>query len=47
MNFEKIFHGMIGKDFIKAFNDNFNIADKNFLEILATLIYKFKSTDIK
>jgi predicted nucleic acid-binding Zn-ribbon protein len=47
MNFEKIFHGMIGKDFIKAFNDNFNIADKNFLEILATLIYKVKSTDIK
>lgn len=47
MNFEKIFHGMIGKDFIKAFNDNFTIADTAFLEILATLLYKVKSTDIK
>ena len=47
MNFEKIFHGMIGKDFIKAFNDNFTIADKTFLDILAVLIYKVKSTDIK
>lgn len=47
MNFEKIFHGMVGKDFIKAFNDNFTIADKTFLDILAVLIYKVKSTDIK
>ena len=27
--------------------DNFTITDKTFLEILATLIYKVKSTDIK
>lgn len=47
MNFTQIFHGMVGRDFIKAFNDNFTITDKAFLEILATLIYKVKSTDIK
>ena len=47
MNFTQIFHGMVGRDFIKAFNDNFTITDKTFLEILATLIYKVKSTDIK
>ena len=47
MNFATIFHGMIGRDFIKAFNDNFVIADETFLSILAQLIYKVKSTDIK
>ena len=47
MNFTNIFHGMIGRDFIKAFNDNFVIADETFLKILAQLIYKVKSTDIK
>ena len=47
MNFTQIFHGMVGRDFIKAFNDNFTITDKTFIEILATLIYKVKSTDIK
>lgn len=47
MNFTQIFNGMVGRDFIKAFNDNFTITDKTFLEILATLIYKVKSTDIK
>lgn len=47
MNFTNIFHGMIGRDFIKAFNDNFNIADRNFVSLLAEMIYKVKSTDIK
>lgn len=47
MDFTQIFNGMVGRDFIKAFNDNFIIADRTFLEILATLIYKVKSTDIK
>ena len=47
MNFKNIFNGMVGRDFIKAFNDNFVIADETFLSILATLIYKVKSTDIK
>ena len=47
MNFTQIFHGMVGKDFIKAFNDNFTITDETFIKILATLIYKVKSTDIK
>ena len=47
MDFTQIFHGMVGRDFIKAFNDNFIITDRTFLEILATLIYKVKSTDIK
>jgi predicted nucleic acid-binding Zn-ribbon protein len=47
MDFTQIFNGMVGKDFIKAFNDNFTITDKTFLEILATLVYKVKSTDIK
>ena len=47
MNFTQIFHGMVGRDFIKAFNDNFTITDETFIEILATLIYKVKSTDIK
>ena len=26
MNFTQIFHGMVGRDFIKAFNDNFTIS---------------------
>lgn len=47
MNFTQIFHGMVGRDFIKAFNDNFTITDETFIKILATLIYKVKSTDIK
>lgn len=47
MNFTEIFNGMVGKDFIVAFNDNFRKSDQVFLEILATLIYKVKSTDIK
>ena len=47
MNFTQIYHGMVGRDFIKAFNDNFTIADTNLVDILATLIYKIKSTDIK
>lgn len=47
MNFTRIFNGMVGRDFINAFNDNFTICDTTFLEILATLIYKVKSTDIK
>ena len=47
MNFTEIYNGMVGRDFIKAFNDNFIIADRNLVDILATLIYKVKSTDIK
>ena len=47
MNFTEIFNGMVGKDFIVAFNDNFRTADRAFLSILATLLYKVKSTDIK
>lgn len=47
MNFTDIFNGMVGKDFIVAFNDNFRKTDRTFLSILATLIYKVKSTDIK
>ena len=47
MNFTQIYNGMVGRDFIKAFNDNFIIADHNLVDILATLIYKIKSTDIK
>ena len=47
MNFTEIFNGMVGKDFIVAFNDNFRITNNTFLSILATLLYKVKSTDIK
>ena len=47
MNFTEIFNGMVGKDFISAFNDNFRITNNTFLDILATLLYKVKSTDIK
>lgn len=47
MNFTEIFNGMVGKDFIVAFNDNFRKADTTFLSILATMLYKVKSTDIK
>jgi len=47
MNFTQIYHGMVGRDFIKAFNDNFTIADECLVDILATMIYKIKSTDIK
>ena len=47
MNFTEIFNGMVGKDFISAFNDNFRISNNTFLDILATLLYKVKSTDIK
>lgn len=47
MNFTQIYNGMVGRDFIKAFNDNFTIADTCLVDILATMIYKIKSTDIK
>lgn len=47
MNFTSIFHGMVGRDFIRAFNDNFNLADKTFVALLAEMIYKVKSFDIK
>ena len=47
MNFTEIFNGMVGKDFIVAFNDNFRTTDRTLLSILATLLYKVKSTDIK
>ena len=42
MNFTEIFNGMVGKDFIVAFNDNFRKADATFLSILATMLYKVK-----
>ena len=47
MNFTQIYNGMVGRDFIKAFNDNFIIADTNLVDILAKMIYKINSTDIK
>ena len=47
MNFTEIYNGMIGRDFITAFNENFRTADQAFLGVLAALIYKVKSTDIK
>ena len=47
MNFTRIFNGMVGRDFINAFNDNFTITDNTFLEILAQMIYVIKSSDIK
>ena len=47
MNFTEIYNGMIGRDFIIAFNDNFRATDQTFLSILAALLYKVKSTDIK
>ena len=47
MNFNRIYNGMVGRDFIASFNDNFTICDETFLSILATLLYKVKSTDIK
>ena len=47
MNFTQIYNGMVGRDFIRAFNDNFTIADTCLVDILATMIYKIKSTDIK
>lgn len=47
MNFTQIYNGMIGRDFIKAFNDNFTIADHSLLQLLAAMIYKINSTDIK
>lgn len=47
MNFTSIFHGMVGRDFIRAFNDNFNLADQTFVALLAEMIYKVKSSDIK
>ena len=47
MDFTSIFHGMVGRDFIRAFNDNFNLTDRTFVALLAEMIYKVKSTDIK
>ncbi len=47
MNFTEIFNGMVGRDFIIAFNDNFRTTNDTFLSILATLLYKVRSTDIK
>ncbi len=47
MNFTEIYNGMVGRDFIIAFNDNFRTTNQTFLSILAALIYKVKSTDIK
>lgn len=47
LNFSQVFHGMIGRDFIEAFNGNFNICDENFIYILGQMIYMVKSSDIK
>lgn len=47
LNFTSIYHGMIGKDFITAFNSNFNTVDAQVIAILGELIYKVKSSDVK
>lgn len=47
LDFISIYHGMIGKDFITAFNSNFNTVDAQVIAILGELIYKVKSSDIK
>lgn len=47
LNFEQIYHGMIGRDFIVAFNNNFNIADTQLIYLLGQMIYRIKSSDIK
>ena len=47
LNFSQIYHGMIGRDFIGAFNGNFNICDEKFIYILGQMIYMVKSSDIK
>ena len=43
LNFSQIYHGMIGRDFIEAFNGNFNICDEKFIYILGQMIYMVKS----
>lgn len=47
LNFTNIFHGMIGRDFITAFNTNFSIADEKIIYLLGEMIYRIKSSDIK
>ena len=47
MNYTEIYNGMVGKDFIVAFNDNFRDTDTIIARILETLLTKVKSTDIK
>ncbi len=47
MNFTQIFHGMVGRDFIKAFNDNFTITDETFIKILVDIIIYFISYKIQ
>lgn len=47
LDFSQIYHGMIGRDFITAFNSNFNTVDTNIIQILGDLIYRVKSNDVK
>lgn len=47
LEYKTIYHGMIGKDFITAFNENFNKTETNILSILGNLIYMIKSEQIK
>lgn len=47
MEFETIYNGMTGREFIIAFNDNFNKIDAKVLEILGQLLYAIKSEDVK
>lgn len=47
LNFSQIYHGMIGRDFITAFNGNFNICNTQILYLLGEMIYRVKSSNIK
>ena len=47
IDFSQIFHGMIGKDFIIAFNGNFNLVNTYLIQLLGEMIYRVKSNEIK
>ena len=47
LEFNQIFHGMIAKDFITAFNSDFNIADTQLIYLLGQMIYCIKSSEVK
>ena len=47
LDFSKIYHGMMGRDFIVAFNGNFLKVDENLIYLLGEMIYRIKSSDIK
>ena len=46
-DFVKVFNGMVGRDFIIAFNENINLLDTELWDIVNTLKYKTKSEDVK